>query len=157
MTKGYRSFILAVENPEVHTDRKMTVDERFDRLEQLLQIKFDRIDRRFEQVGQGFEQMGSDLAQVRTDLEHFEQYVLDFRTEVGRQFEIADHLPGVLANGVSSMESRIPALSKAATEFGAVVGQLTKVQPRPLDSSTDLIARVAKHEEQVAKLIDRAA
>ena len=138
MTKGYRSFILAVENPEVHTDRKMTVDERFDRLEQLLQIKFDRIDRRFEQVGQGFEQMGSDLAQVRTDLEHFEQYVLDFRTEVGRQFEIADHLPAV-------------------TEFGAVAGQLTPVQPRPLDSSTDLIARVAKHEEQVAKLIDRAA
>jgi len=34
---------------------------------------------------------------------------------------------------------------------------VTKLRPHPLDSSTDLAARLSKLDEQVAKLIDRAA
>jgi len=114
----------------------MSVDERLDRIEQAMQAGFN---------------------QNRAEFDRLNRHLLQMRTEVIRQLELVDPRLDVPENAVSGVQSRMPVLSKAVIDLGTLAGQVTKLQPHPLDSSTDLAARLSKLDEQVAKLIDRAA
>jgi len=55
-----------------------------------------------------------------------------------------------MALATASLDARMPAFSKAVIDFGTSAGQQTR-------DSGDLAARVAWLEEQMAKLLHRAA
>jgi hypothetical protein len=64
-----------------------------------------------------------------------------------RRFEALEREVKLLSLTVGSLDSRMPGLTRAVQEFGLETHS----------STTDLVARVTKLEEQLAKIINRAA
>jgi len=85
------------------------------------------------------------------------QYVLDLGREATERFQAIDKRLDLFINSVETVDSRIPALSKAVMEFGAQAAQRARDQWEWKDSHTSLVAHVEKIEEAVSKLVKPAA
>jgi archaellum component FlaC len=105
----------------------MTTDERFDRLDR--------------SVG--------DLAR---SVETLTRYVLDLRQETADRLQTIENRLDMLASTVTNIDSRLPALTKAILDFGSLSTQLVREQSGQKNSTSDLLARVARLEETVSRL-----
>jgi len=124
----------------------MTADERFDRIERSIEELKSMIEAQQVSIG--------DLKSSHSDLT---RYLLDFRQEtIGRLQTIETRLD-FLESTVRSIDTRLPALSKAIQDFGVLSAQLVREQSRLREADNDLTARVAKLEALVATLIKPAA
>jgi hypothetical protein len=110
----------------------MTVDERFDRLDDAI----------------------GDLKRSISDLTG---YVLDFRQETATRFQGVENRLEVFATTFASHGSRFPAMTKSPMDFGADHSALMCEQWKLKDTNTGLVARVERLEEIVSKLIKPAA
>jgi archaellum component FlaC len=110
----------------------MTADERFDRIDD----SFQRIDDSFQRLT---------------------RYIMEFREEATQRFQVIDHRLEMLSATVANIDARFPPLTKSLLDFGTLASRLVQEQTREKDLSTDLAERVTKLEQQVAKLLDRAA
>ena len=82
--------------------------------------------------------------------DRIDQYLLELREEVVRRLDVIDHRLEMLSATVANVDSRLPPLTKAMLDTGTLSAQLVREQ-------SDLVARVAKLEEKVSKLMDSAA
>ena len=58
---------------------------------------------------------------------------------------------------VASIDSRLPALTKAILDFGTISSQLEREHWRQKDAATSLVARVEKREGIVSRIVEPAA
>jgi hypothetical protein len=79
----------------------MTHEERFDRIDASL----ERLDARLE----------ASVARIDANIERLTQYVLEFREETARRFELIDSRLDSLNATVSSIDLRLPGLTKFLT------------------------------------------
>jgi chromosome segregation ATPase len=80
--------------------------------------------------------------------EHLTRYILDMRSEVIRRFDTVDQRLDFMANALLNVQP----LNKAMVELGALMGSMTRSQQQATDRHFDLENRVARLEEQMAKL-----
>lgn len=97
------------------------------------------------------------LDRIDASIARLMQYVLDFREETATRLKVIESRLDVQAATLNSIEARLPALTKAIFESGALSSQLVIEQSKQKASAADLAARVAKLEEAVAKLEKPAA
>ena len=86
-----------------------------------------------------------------------EDYILQFRTEVIRRFDVIDQRLDFLASSFSRIDLQLPAVNRSVIDFGALAGQFAREQMHTKERDADLAARVARLEEKLSKLIDPAA
>ena len=101
-------------------------------------------DDRFDRIDASIEQMGERLS----------RYILDLRQETRAGMQSLSNRIDVLSAAMSSIDSRIPALTKAVIDAGAMSTQLLLEQSR---QKMDFGSRLEKLEETVAKLLNPAA
>jgi len=94
---------------------------------------------------------------VDKSIERLTQYVIDLRDETTSRLQVIENRLDFLSLTVASIDSRLPALTKATLETGSLTSQLVREQARQKDSATDLASRVAKLEEKVSRFVDPAA
>jgi hypothetical protein len=85
------------------------------------------------------------------------RYVLELREETANRLETIDNRLDILSSTVANLDSRLPPLTKAILDFGSLAAQLVREQSRQKSGAADLVARVAKLEEIVSKLVEPAA
>jgi hypothetical protein len=107
----------------------MTQDERFDRVEALI------------------EQMGERLM----------NYTLEFRREVSGRLQAVETEMRVLASSQQSFDAKLPALTKAAFDSSSAISSLYGIQMERSGAAFELAERMRKLEETVAKLQKPAA
>jgi|SRR6185437_5330072 hypothetical protein len=90
-------------------------------------------------------------------LERLTQYILEFRTETVRRFEWLEKRIDIVSGNVSALEAKIGPYTKATEEFAASMTHIGRVLSQHTDANFDLATRVAKLEENVAKLMNPAA
>jgi uncharacterized protein YlxW (UPF0749 family) len=105
--------------------------------------RFDRVDKSIEHLTQSIDRLT--------------QYVVDLRDETTSRLQVIENRLDFLSLTVASIDSRLPALTKATLETGSLTSQLVREQARQKDSATDLASRVAKLEEKVSRFVDPAA
>ncbi len=105
----------------------MTPDERFDRIDA-------NIERLAEQVAR---------------LTHF---VLDFREESARHFEIIDNRLNVIAANINNIEARFPTITTAILDFGKHATQLNNDHVRNRNAIAELVARMDGLQARLTKL-----
>jgi len=110
----------------------MTTDERLDRID-------NAIDRLFE---------------LHTETKRF---LLDFRTETANRLDWLEKRLDIVGGNVAALEAKIGPYTKATEEFGASMTHIGRVLSQHTDANFDLATRVAKLEENVAKLMNPAA
>jgi prefoldin subunit 5 len=81
--------------------------------------------------------------QLDASIGDLKQYLMAMRTEMINRLDIVENRLDALNNTVHSIDLRLPALSKAITDFGSVATRLTRDH--------------AALEAKVSKLIDPAA
>jgi len=148
----------------------MTVDERFDRIEQLIENqtrRFDRIDERFDLVNQRFDRIDRSIENLAERVDRLEvsvqgltRYFMDFRSEALSRLQLIEarlDVPMSIAQKAEAQMSQVPTLTKVVAELGAVTTQLSAAQWKHTDNTFDLEKRVAKLEEIVSKLVKQAA
>ena len=126
------------------------IDARFDAIDTRLaamDARFDAVDARFDAVEKRFAKVDERFAAIDARFDRLDDYLLRFRTEMVHRLEGLEHATELLSTAIVSLDSRMPGLNKAVLEFG----ELTRT------STTDLTARVARLEEQMAKLLPPAA
>src|ERR1700691_2865555 len=104
-----------------------------------------------------FDRINASIAHIDASIERLTQYVLDFREETARHFEVIDNRLDVLTAIVANIEARYPAFNKAILDFGKLATHLTNDQARNKNGATELASRMAQFEQQVSKLIHPAA
>jgi hypothetical protein len=99
-------------------------EARLDQLERLIREGFQQTDQRLAGIGQHLEQTDQRLAIIaeRLDgvdrrLDNLQNYVLDFRTEVIQQFARLESRLDMMTVTVQSLDSRVPALTKAVFDL----------------------------------------
>jgi hypothetical protein len=110
----------------------MTVDERFDRLDDA-------------------------IGELKLSISDLTRYMLDFRQGTATRFQGLENRLGVFANALASDDSRLPAMAKSLMDFGADQSALLREQWKLKDTNTGLVARVERLEEIVSKLVKPAA
>lgn len=106
----------------------MTTDERFDRIDTVLERMSQHAERRFDALT---------------------RYVADFRSEVIRRLDIIENRLGDQGATVANVEARLPALTASIFDAGSFATNQAK-------ETASLSARVAKLEEAMAKLLPAA-
>jgi hypothetical protein len=91
---------------------------------------------------------------VDASIERLSRYMLDLREETRTGMQALSNRIDVLSVAMSGIDSRIPALTKAVIDAGAITAQLLIEQSR---QKTDFGSRFEKLEETVAKLLNPAA
>jgi chromosome segregation ATPase len=138
-----------IENLGQHADeRSARIDERFARIDQ----RFDRVDERFDRVDQSIETLNQRVGRVEQSLDNLTRYVLEFRQETLNRFQAIETRLDIPMSIATSMESKLPPLSKAIADFGALSTQIVAHQWKQTDNTFDLVTRVTKLEEIVSKL-----
>ena len=152
---------------EAISQRFDRVDERFDRIERSIEAltqHFDRVDQRFDRVDQRFDRIDRSIEtltqrgdRIERSIETLTQYVLDFRQETAIRFQTIETRLDVPSATVASIDSRLPALTKAILDFGTISSQLEREHWRQKDAATSLVARVEKLEEAISRIVEPAA
>jgi archaellum component FlaC len=152
----------------------MTADERFDRLEQLIENltrhsderfarideRFDRVDQRFDRIDHSVENLTERVDRLEASVQNLTRYFMDFRSEALGRFQAIEarlDVPMSIAAKAEAQMSQVSTLTKAVTDLGAVTTQLSATQWKHTDNTFDLEKRVAKLEEIVSKLAKPAA
>ena len=130
----------------------MTVDERFDRLESLLDKRFVQIDARLSQIDARLDKMDARFDGVDARFDRIDDYVLKFRSEVIQRFETVDRRLDFLMGAFSRIESQLPAINKSVGDFGMLAGQLARERMEASGHEFDILNRIAKLEEKISKL-----
>ena len=104
-----------------------------------------------------FDRIDANIERLAESVAHLTQYVLDFREETARHFEMVDNRLDVIAANLSNIDGRFPFVTKAILDFGKVSTQLTNDQARNKNANGELTARMERLEEKVSKLINPAA
>ena len=123
----------------------MTVDERFDRLEALftrMVERLDRMDERFDRIDARFDRV--------------DDYLLKFRGEVVERFGALERRVDFLASAYSKMDVQLPILNKSVMDFGMLAGQIAAERMEKSGHEYDLLNRIAKLEDKIAKLTPAA-
>ncbi len=94
---------------------------------------------------------------IEAALERVSKYILHFRIDVIRQFEVIDRRLDVLGSTVSGFDSEMSVVTKSSFDAQSSVADLQQKRWRDQDTAAELAARVAALEEKVAKLINPAA
>jgi hypothetical protein len=115
------------------------------------------VNERFDRVDASIERMGQSLERVTQSLDHLTRYVMDLREEAISRLQVIENRMDFFSLTIASIDSRLPALTKATLETGSLATQLVREQARHRDSATDLASRVAKLEEKVSRFMDPAA
>ena len=97
------------------------------------------------------------LDRIDRSIETLAQYVLDLRQEAASRFQNIDNRLDILSSTVASLDSRLPALTKAILDFGSLSAQLVREQSGQRETATTLLTRVATLEEMVSRLVQPAA
>ena len=108
-------------------------------------------------VNERFDRLDESIGRLAQSLDRLTQYVLDLREENTSPLQVIENRLDVLSLTVVSIDSRMPALTKAMLETGSLASQLVREQSRQRDSATDLASRVAKLEDKVSRFVDPAA
>jgi hypothetical protein len=116
--------------------------------------RFDRIDANIAELKESMAQLAR---YAQESIERLTQYVLDFREETARHFEVIDNRLDVLTAIVANIEARYPAFNKAILDFGKLATHLTNDQARNKNASAELASRAGRLEEQISKIINPAA
>jgi chromosome segregation ATPase len=140
----------------------MTADERFDRIEQLLQgfaqrfdqidQRFDRMDQRFDRVDQSIENLSVRVGKVEESIAKLKEFTLEFRQETVSHITAIEARIEIPLATAASLELRLQPLSKAIMDFSSVTTQIMNGQWKQTDHTFNLEMRVSKLEEIVAKL-----
>ncbi len=94
--------------PGTHLATKSEIDARFDRLEKLLDLRFDSVDQRFEQVDQRFEQVDQRFASMETRLDRMDGR---FETMDDRMYGLQDVIRDQLKTYTITMVGSMTALT----------------------------------------------
>ena len=91
----------------------MTVDERLERMEQIL----DRLSDAVADLRETAADSRDKVADLRQTVDGLRSSLLDFRTETIQRFEGLDRRLEMVAITVSSLDSRVPASTKAVMDM----------------------------------------
>jgi vacuolar-type H+-ATPase subunit I/STV1 len=116
--------------------------------------RFDRIDDAIERLSQRTNERFDSLTH-RVD--GLTQYVLDFREEAMNRLRLIESRLDLQAATLTSIDSRLPALTKAVLDAGTFSSQLAVELSRQKGSAADFASRLEKLEETVATLVKPAA
>ena len=143
----------------------MTTDERFDRIEQLIENlihrfdavdeRFAKIDERFDRIDHSIENLTERVDRIEASVQSLTRYFGDFRSEVLSRFQLIEarlDVPMSIAQKAEAQMSVVPTLTKAFHDLGAVTTQLSAAQWKHTDNTFDLERRVARLEEIISKL-----
>jgi prefoldin subunit 5 len=119
--------------------------------------RFDRIDASIARLDASVVRIDASSARIEANIGRLTQHILDFREETVRHLEVIDNRLDVLTATVSSIDSRIPALTKALLEFGITTTQLTNDHARNKNATAELASRMDRLDEKVSKIISPAA
>jgi hypothetical protein len=101
----------------------MTTEERWDRIERSIEnLTRYMQDFRTETIER--------LGRVERSTENLTQYVQELRSETINRLEIIDSRLTVLTATFTSLDSRMPPLTKAILDFGAIASRLQVEQSR---------------------------
>lgn len=90
-------------------------------------------------------------------LDSFFRYVLEFRTEAIQRFDYLDQRSEYFVTTVHNIDARFMPMNKAILDFGNTGAQMLREQSRQKEANANLADRVARLEEQLAKLLKSAA
>jgi hypothetical protein len=97
------------------------------------------------------------VTELRDSVARLTQFVLDFRTETARRFELIDSRFNLFAASIHNIEARHPAFAEAMLDFGKIVAKLTDDQFANKRAAAELGGRMTSLEEKVSKLLHPAA
>jgi len=106
----------------------MTVDERFDRLDQAIAAN------------------NRAIATLTQNLDRLTEYVLEFRRETATRFQLIENRLDILTSTVANIENRLPGLTKAILDFGTISNHIVREQSSQKDTIADLADRVTRLE-----------
>jgi chromosome segregation ATPase len=129
-------------------ERFASIEERFDRID----ARFDRMDQRFDRIDHSIENLTQRVTHVEESLDNLTRYVLEFRQETLNRFQAIETRLDIPMSIATSMESKLPPLSKAIADYGTLSTQIVAQQWKQTDNTFDLARRVLKLEEIVSKL-----
>jgi methyl-accepting chemotaxis protein len=163
----------------------MTVDERFDRIEKVIEGLTLEMRQGFTELRTSNQELRTNVQELRTnvqelrggqqelrtsvqdlrdshqelrkDVSQIREYVLDFRREVINRFDVMNTHMRVLASTADSYESRMSAINRAAMEQGATSTELAREQWRQKDATFELAERLTRLEAEVNRLKNPAA
>lgn len=95
--------------------------------------------------------------QLDRTLEGIRAYLLEFRTEIIQRLEFIDRRLDVLSTAVTNLDARLPAVTKAVLDSQSMTAEILRSQAAGRQTAADLASRVARLEEQVARLLQSAA
>jgi chromosome segregation ATPase len=133
-------------------NRTMTADERFDRLEQII----ERLGQRIDSLDQRMDRLDRRMDRVDQSLATLTGYVRELKTEMLNRFQVIENRLEVLAVTITSNDAKLSGFTKGVMDFGVVSSQLTKNQARQNEDTQTLQARVARIEERLG-ITDTAA
>jgi chromosome segregation ATPase len=151
--------------------RLEAIDTRLDRMDTRLDgidtrlyrldTRLDGIDTRLDRMDTRLETIDDRLIATNDRLDastaRLTNFMLEMRTEIIRRLDSIDQRLEFLGSSVLNMESRFPPVTKAIVDFGVLAGQLSRDQMQARERDADLASRVARLEDQMSKLINRAA
>jgi uncharacterized protein YlxW (UPF0749 family) len=108
-------------------------------------------------VNERFDRVDASIERLAQSLDHLTRYVIDLREEATSRLQVIENRLDFFSLTIASIDSRMPALTKATLDTGSLTTQLVREQARHRDSATDLASRVAKLEEKVSRFMDPAA
>ena len=85
-----------------------------------------------------FDRIDANIAELKESMAQLTRYVLDFRDEAARHFDMIDNRLDVVAANLSNIEARYPTIAKAILDFGKVSTQVTNDQARSKNSIAQL-------------------
>jgi len=117
----------------------------------------EHFDARFDGIDKRLAAIDTRLDAVDARFDRQDDYLLRFRSEVIGRFEIIDRRLDFLANSFNKLDMQVPPLNRAVVDFGILAGQFAREQMITKERDADIVARIARLEEQVSKLIKPAA
>jgi hypothetical protein len=111
---------------------------------------------RFDRIDANIGELKESVGELRDSVRNLTQYVLDFREEAARRFEVLDNRLDMMVANMSNMV-RFPPLTKAILEFGKTATQLTNGHFANKQGTAELADRVGRLEEKTSKIVNPAA
>jgi archaellum component FlaC len=129
------------------------IDTRLDGMD----VRFDAIDTRLDRMDIRFDAIDDRLIATNDKLDtssaRLTDYMLEMRTEVIRRFDALDQRLDFMSTTLLNVQP----LTKGMLDLGSLMGQLTRAQQHSTDRHFDLETRILRLEDQMSKLINRAA
>jgi chromosome segregation ATPase len=125
----------------------MAYDERFDHIDAGigdLKGSVSELRGSVSELRGSVSELKGSVSELRDSLAQLTRYVLDFREETIRHFEVIDNRLDVLSATVANIETRYPALSRAILDFGTIATRLTNEQARQKHTTAELAEKLSK-------------